>query len=169
MTAAGLSRDTVSHAFPPVWNQASKILVLGTMPSPRSRMEGFYYGHPRNRFWPLLADLLKEGPPLTIEEKKEMILRRHIALWDVLAGCEIRGAADGSIKNPVPNDLTEILVSSRIKVIFTTGAKANELYMKYCFPVTGLLSVKLPSTSPANCRMSYEDLKTCYSEILQYI
>lgn len=161
--------ERVIHTFSPVWNQDSKILMLGTMPSPRSRAEGFYYGHPRNRFWPLLADLLKEPLPRTAEEKKEMALRRYIAVWDVLAGCEICKADDSTIKNPVANDLTEILSGSRIQAVFTTGSKADSLYKKYCYPVTGLSSIRLLSTSPANCRTGYEELKACYSRVLDYL
>lgn len=161
--------ETVVHTFEPVFDEYSRILMLGTMPSPKSREQGFYYGHPRNRFWPVLADVLGEPRPETIEEKKAMVLRRGIAIWDVLAGCDICGADDGSIKNPVPNDLNVILSKAPIRAVFTTGTKAEALYRKYCFPVTGIAAVKLKSTSPANCRTGYEELKADYNRILDYL
>ena len=150
----------IIHNFEPIYNEHSKILMLGTMPSPKSREQGFYYGHPRNRFWSVLADILGEPAPGTIEEKKSLALRRRIAVWDVLAGCDICGAADRSMKNPVPND---------IRAVFTTGTKADELYERYCFSQTEIASIRLPSTSPANCRTSYEELRAAYSQILKYL
>lgn len=161
--------ETVVHTFEPIVDKDSRILMLGTMPSPKSRETGFYYGHPRNRFWPVLADILGELMPATKEEKTALALRHHIAVWDVLAGCEIRGADDTSIKNPVPNDMAIILSKAEIKAIFTTGTKADELYKKYCFLHTGIPSIRLLSTSPANCRIGYEELKESYRQILNYL
>lgn len=169
MTEKTAMHEAVLHTFSPVWNENSRVLMLGTIPSPRSRQEGFYYGHPRNRFWPILADLLEEPFPQSMEEKKAMALRRGIAVWDVLAGCQIRGADDSSIQNPIPNDMTKLLDQTGIQAIFTTGTKADELYRKYCYPVTNVLSIRLPSTSPANCRISYEEVKHRYSRILNYL
>lgn len=161
--------EAVIHTFQPVFDSQSKILMLGTMPSPKSRETGFYYGHPRNRFWRVLADILEEPVPETIEEKKALALKHHIAIWDVLAGCEIRGADDGSIKNPVPNDLSVILKQAPVNTVFTTGTKADELYKKYIFSQTGIPSIRLLSTSPANCRTGYEALKDNYSQILGHL
>ncbi|MBS6642285.1 MAG: DNA-deoxyinosine glycosylase [Clostridiaceae bacterium] len=158
--------EIVHHQFAPIYDTESKILILGTIPSPKSREQGFYYGHPRNRFWKVLSDILNEPMPATIEDKITMVKKHHIALWDVLASCEIQGADDASIKNPVPNDMDIILKRARIQRIYTTGSKATALYKKYCYPETGIPSVMLPSTSPANCRMQYEQLKQEYSRII---
>lgn len=155
----------VAHEFAPVFDASSRILMLGTMPSPKSRETGFYYGHPRNRFWTVLADVCGEERPVSKEEKIAFALRNHIAVWDVLAGCEIRGADDSSIRNPVPNDMNRILKSADIRAIYATGTKAAELYKRYCYPKTGIEAVRLPSTSPANCRMTYEELYQAYSQI----
>ena len=130
----------IIHNFEPIYNEHSKILMLGTMPSPKSREVGFYYGHPRNRFWKV-----------------------------VLAGCDIKGADDSSIRNPQPNDMSRILECADIKAIFTTGTKAFQLYKKFCYPKTGIMAIGLPSTSPANCRMSYEQLYEAYFEIRKYL
>lgn len=159
----------VEHTFEPVFDSASRVLVLGSIPSPKSREQGFYYGHPRNRFWPVLARVLGEEQPGTIEEKKALALSRHVAVWDVLAGCDIHGADDGSIRNPRPNDLNRIIGQAPIQAIFTTGAKAGALYKRFCRPVTGMDAILLPSTSPANCRMTEEVLVAAYSAILEFL
>ncbi len=161
--------EYVEHTFEPVFDGASRVLVLGSIPSPKSREQGFYYGHPRNRFWPVLARVLGEETPGTIVEKKAMALRHHVAIWDVLAGCDIHGADDGSIRNPRPNDLNRILSQAPIRAVFTTGARAGVLYRRYCQPVTGMEAVLLPSTSPANCRMTEEMLAGAYSAILPFL
>lgn len=159
----------VTHTFEPVFDRQSRILILGTMPSPKSRELGFYYGHPRNRFWPVIADIMGEMYPESIEDKIAFCHRNHIAVWDVLKSCEIKGADDNSIKDPVANDMNEILSQAPIAAIFTTGTKAFTLYQKHCFPLTGIPAVKLPSTSPANCGTSYETLKEAYSAIQNYL
>lgn len=164
-----MERTTVNHEFPPLFDENSRILMLGTMPSPKSRENGFYYGHPRNRFWPVLADLCGEKLPVTVQERREFALRNHIAVWDVLKQCEISGADDSSIRNPVPNDMREILDHAPIRAVFTTGIKAAAYYQKYCFPACGVPAVALPSTSPANCRMKYEELREAYGQILEYL
>lgn len=158
--------ETVQHQFAPVYDSKSEILILGTIPSPKSREQGFYYGHPRNRFWKVLSDVLEEPMPISIEEKINMVKKHHIALWDVLASCQIHGADDASIRNPVANDMNIILKQANIRRIYTTGSKATALYKKYCYPQTGIPSVMLPSTSPANCRIQYQQLKEEYSSIL---
>ncbi len=161
--------EKVVHEFEPVYNSDSRILMLGTMPSPKSRETGFYYGHPRNRFWKVLADVCDEELPVTRDEKIAFALEHHIAVWDVLAGCEIRGADDSSIRNPAPNDMSRILCQADIRAIFTTGTKAAQLYKKYCYPKTKIAAVQLPSTSPANCRMKYEELYQAYMVIRKYL
>lgn len=161
--------QVVNHTFNPIVGSESRILILGTMPSPKSRENGFYYGHPQNRFWKVMADLFNEEIPPTNEAKTEFLHRHHIALWDVLKSCEIKGADDNSIKNPIPNDLTEVLKVAPIQAIFTTGKKATDLYTKYCYPVTQIEVIGLPSTSPANRRISYEVLRSEYEQILDFM
>ena len=157
--------EHIVHSFEPVYDRASEILILGTLPSVKSRENNFYYGHKQNRFWKVLATLLKEPVPDTIEEKKAMLLARRIALWDVIQSCEIEGSSDASIRNVIPNDLSEILKTADIQVIYTNGGKAYELYQKYIFPVNGIKADKLPSTSPANAGYSLECLKEAWSKI----
>lgn len=155
----------VEHTLSPIYDKNSKVLILGTMPSPKSREVGFYYGHPQNRFWKVLADIFNE----TIEDKIIFLQEHQLALWDVLKSCEIQGAEDASIKNPIPNDFTQLLEEANIQAIFTTGKKATDLYMKYCYPKTNIPAIGLPSTSPANRRISYDQLKEEYSKILSYL
>ena len=164
-----METELVTHNFAPIYDEHSRILMLGTMPSPKSREVGFYYGHPHNRFWKVVSDVCHEPLPETKEDKIAFALRNRIAVWDVLAGCEIRGADDSSIRNPLPNDMSVILETADIQAVFTTGTKAFQLYKKYCFPKTGIEAIGLPSTSPANCRLSYEELYKAYSEIRKYI
>ncbi|WP_411336397.1 DNA-deoxyinosine glycosylase [Ruminococcus gauvreauii] len=159
----------VQHEFEPVFDERSRILMLGTMPSPRSREVGFYYGHPRNRFWKVMSDVCRAAFPQTKEEKIAFALSHRIAVWDVLSGCEICGADDSSIRNPVPNDMSLILERADIQAVFATGTKAGALYRKYCQEETGIPVTVLPSTSPANCRTSYEQLYEAYRVILPYL
>ena len=147
-----MDSTTVLHELPPIFNAHSRVLFLGTIPSPKSREKGFYYAHPQNRFWPILSEIFHEEIPQTTEGRRDFALSHGIALWDVLASCTIRGADDQSIKNPIPNDLSRILAHAEIQAIFTTGKKAAALYKKYCFPQTQRDAIELPSTSPANCR-----------------
>lgn len=149
---------SVIHEFDPVFNKDSKILILGTFPSVKSRVQGFYYGHPRNRFWKVLAAIYNENVPSTIEDKKAFLLRNTVAIWDVIQSCEIVGSSDSSIKNVVPNDLSKILENSNIEQIFTNGKKADELYYKYIYPYTKLDTICLPSTSPANASWNFDKL-----------
>ena len=159
----------VTHEFDAFFDKDSRVLILGTIPSPKSREQGFYYGHPQNRFWKVLADVLDEEFPQTVEERKGFLKRNHIALWDVLESCEIKGASDVSIRNARPNDMNRILQAADIRAIFATGAKAAQLYKKVCFPECGVEAVRLPSTSPANCGCSYETLREAYSQICDYV
>ncbi|HNY21046.1 MAG TPA: DNA-deoxyinosine glycosylase [Treponemataceae bacterium] len=144
------ARQMVQHGIDPVFDGSSEILVLGTMPSPASREVGFYYSHPQNRFWQVLSAVFDEPLPYTIDQKKRLVLSHGIALWDVLASCEMEGAEDSSIKKPVANDFSAILSASSIKTVYTTGEKADYLYKKLCRHQIGIDSIMLPSTSPAN-------------------
>ena len=115
---------SVVHPFPPVADAACRLLILGSFPSVKSREEGFFYGHPRNRFWPLMAALLGENAPQSIPEKKAMLLRHHIALWDVIASCEITGSSDSSVKNAVPVDIAQVTELCRLERVYCNGALA---------------------------------------------
>lgn len=158
--------EWVEHTIEPVFDEHSRVLVLGTMPSPKSREAGFCYGHPQNRFWQVLSLVLDAPLPTTIEAKKEMLLQKHIALWDVLAGCSIRGASDASIRDAKPNDLSRILSRAPIEAIFATGKTAAALYEKHCQTKTGMPIITLPSTSPANRgRHTLESLVQAYEQI----
>lgn len=149
----------LSHPFAPVYDAASRVLILGTMPSPKSRENQFYYTHPQNRFWRVISSLLGQPMPLTNEERTAFLLKNHIALWDVLRSCDIHGAEDNSIRQAEVNDFSYLLSHSSIAHIFTTGKKAFYLYDKYCKAQTGIPAIYLPSTSPANQgRFPYERL-----------
>ena len=162
--------DRISHEFAPVFNEQSRILILGTFPSVKSREQKFYYGHPQNRFWKVLADVLGEKVvPQTVEERKKFLKRNRIALWDVLESCEIKGASDVSIRNARPNDMNRILQAADIRAIFVAGTKAAKLYKKLCLPTCGVEAIQLPSTSPANCGCSDEKLREAYSQICKYL
>lgn len=153
----------VQHPFPPVVNENCRILVLGSFPSVKSRADGFFYGHPQNRFWRMLAALLHEEVPQNITDKKAMLLRHHIALWDVIASCEITGSSDATVKNTVPVDIAQVMRIARIKRVLCNGALAGKLYKQYLLPVTGIEAVVLPSTSPANAAWSLERLVQAWS------
>lgn len=150
--------ENLTHEFKPVYNKDSIILILGTFPSVKSRECNFYYGHPQNRFWKVLATIFEENIPETVEEKKSFLLKNKVAIWDVIQSCTIKGSSDSSIKDVIPSDITEILKNADIKCIYGNGAKACELYKKYIFPVTNREIVKLPSTSPANAAWNMERL-----------
>ena len=150
--------NTQKHPFPPLFDKDSRILILGSFPSVRSREMNFFYGHPQNRFWKVIAGIFDEKIPESIEEKKELILKHHLALWDVIAECEITGSSDASIKNARANDLSEILENASIEKIIVNGKTAEKLYIKYIEPVTGMKAVVLPSTSPANAAWSLDRL-----------
>lgn len=156
----------VEHTFDPVYNQESEILILGTFPSVKSREQNFYYGHPQNRFWKVLARLTDEKVPETKEEKKALLLKHHIAVWDVVASCDIIGSSDSSIKNVVAADIPAVLRDSRITKIFANGDKAYRLYRKYCEEKTGKEAVKLPSSSPANAIFTLDRLTDTWRELI---
>ena len=156
----------IKHEFEPVFDKNSKILILGTLPSVKSRENNFYYGHPQNRFWKLIARLCdEESLPKTINQKKDMLLRNNIAVWDVIAECDIIGSSDSSIKNVKTADLSVILNNTAVERIYANGAKAYDLYRKYTYPVTGREIIKLPSTSPANAAYNLEKLLECWKII----
>ena len=148
----------IRHTFMPVYDGDSKVLILGSLPSVKSREAGFYYGHPQNRFWKVLAAVLSCPVPGTGEEKKKMLLTHHIAVWDVIESCDIIGSSDSSIKNVVPADIGMILEKADIGKIFANGKKSESLYKKYIFPETKVPVTVLPSTSPANAACSLEKL-----------
>ncbi|MCM1165371.1 MAG: DNA-deoxyinosine glycosylase [Lachnospiraceae bacterium] len=162
-----MSSERVTHEFPPVFDGRSRVLILGTIPSPRSRELGFYYMHPQNRFWKMLCAVLNEKLPSDIEGRKLLCLKHGIALWDVLESCDISGAEDSSIRNAVPNDLRLIIDGCQIRAVFTTGKKAHALYRRH-FP--GLMpDICLPSTSPANRTISEEKMLGEYMKISEYL
>lgn len=146
------------HHIKPIFNENSEILILGSFPSVKSREGNFFYHHPQNRFWKVMAAVCGCELPRTIEEKKRFLLESRIAIWDVIASCDIEGSSDSSIKNVVPNDLGMILSIGKIKQIYTNGGTASKLYRKYCQKQTGMEDIKLPSTSPANAAYSLERL-----------
>ncbi len=160
-----------THEFAPVFNKDSRILILGTFPSVKSREQQFYYGHPQNRFWKVLAHITKEPLPTTIAEKKCLLLKHNIAIWDVIQSCEIIGSSDSSIRNVNPANIADLLPCTSIQAIFGNGSKACELFEKYTAPSLSafpeLSSIqKLPSTSPANASWSLERLCAFWKETL---
>ena len=153
-----MERDFIRHPFPALYAPDSMILILGSFPSVKSREQNFFYGHPQNRFWRVMAALLGAETPLTVAEKRTFLLANGVALWDVIASCDIAGSSDASIRNAVPNDLSPILRSASIRKIFTNGGTAHRLYRKHIYPLTGREDICLPSTSPANAAQSLETL-----------
>ena len=153
----------ISHTFLPVFDENSELLILGSFPSVKSREQGFYYGHPQNRIWKLMAKLLNTDVPNTIEGKKAFLLNNHIALWDVIASCEIENSADSTIRNAVPNDLDEIFARADIRAVYTNGKTADKLYRKY----HAREAVCLPSTSPANAAFSMDRLEHAWKIIFE--
>lgn len=156
---------TVHHQLDSFYHHDSKVLILGTIPSIKSRELGFYYMHPKNRFWSVLSHVFQEEMPNTLEEKKAFLTKHHIALWDVLATCEITGSSDSSIKNEQPNDMVWLLSQTKITKIYTTGKTAHRFYQKYCLPLTKIEDVPLLSPSPANCAFSFDELVANYRQI----
>ena len=157
--------QTIIHPIPPLYDADCRILILGSFPSVKSREAMFFYGHPQNRYWKLIARLFGESVPETIEEKKRLALTHHIAMWDTIRSCTITGSSDSSIRDVVPNDLSVILDHSKVERIFCNGATSHKLYMKYIFLMTGIKAVKLPSTSPANAAFTLDRLAEEWSVI----
>lgn len=153
-----MERSKQIHPIAPLYDGASRVLLLGSFPSVKSREAAFFYAHPQNRFWPVLAALFDEPEAQSVEQKKSLALRHGVAIWDVLAQCEITGSSDASITGAVPNDLSPILRAADIRAIFCNGGTAYACYHKYCRARTGREAILLPSTSPANARWSKERL-----------
>ena len=148
----------LNHPIPPVYDEHARVLILGSFPSVKSREQGFFYGHPRNRFWRVTAAVFGEEPPVTVPERRAFLLRNGIALWDVIAACEIEGSADASIKDARVNELRPILAAAPIRAIYVNGQTAAKLYHRFTEPITGRPAATLPSTSPANASWSLERL-----------
>ena len=159
----------IVHPIPPFFDGTSRILILGSFPSVKSRESGFFYGHPQNRFWKLLAEMFDEPVPKTVDEKADMLRRHHIAAWDSIHSCDIEGSSDSSITNVVPNDFTELFAAADIRAVFTNGKKSHGIYTKYCLPQTRRPAVCLPSTSPANAAWNMERLLGAWKQILEYL
>lgn len=150
--------QTLKHTFGPLYDRDSRLLILGSFPSVKSREAGFFYGHPQNRFWKVIAALTSSDVPTTIDEKKHLLHNSHIALWDTIWQCDIIGSSDSSIRNVIPTDLSQILKEADIRQIFCNGATSARLFRRYQEPVLGRSAIRLPSTSPANAACSIERL-----------
>ncbi len=157
----------IKHTFEPIYNKDSKILILGSLPSVKSREEGFYYGHPRNRFWSVLSSIYNSKIPNTINEKIMMLINNNIAIWDVIESCDIIGSSDSSIKNVIPADLSKVLNNSNIQNIYANGKTSSKLYKKYSEKNTGIKIIELPSTSPANATYTLDRLIETWKVILK--
>lgn len=156
----------LEHPFPPVVDEACRILILGSFPSGKSREDGFFYGHPQNRFWKILAAICREKIPTDIQEKRMLLLRHHIALWDVIASCEIEGSSDASVRNAVPVDISLITNVATIERVICNGKLAAKLYHQHLEKLVGLPAVAMPSTSPANASCSLEKLIQAWQSAL---
>ena len=164
--AADMEKQHVTHPFPPVWNADSRVLILGSLPSVQSRKNSFYYGHPQNRFWRMLGAVFAVKAPQTIEEKTAFLLTHRIALWDVIAACDITGSADSAIRNAVPNDIPALLDRCDARGVLLNGKTAAALYEKHFSHLT-VPSWVLPSTSPANAAWSLERLTAAWGPVLR--
>ena len=157
------------HPIPPLYDEKSRVLILGSFPSVKSRESMFFYGHPRNRFWQVIAAILGKEVPTRVEKKRELLLSSGIAVWDVIGSCEIVGSADSSIKNAVPNDIREILEAADVRAIFVNGKTAEKYYNKYIKDTVGRSAVALPSTSPANAAISLDELIAEWGVIREFL
>ena len=158
----------IEHPICPIFDKNSKILILGSFPSVKSREVNFFYGHPQNRFWKVLAKIMQEEVPETVEEKKVFLLKNQIAVWDVIQSCDIVGSSDSSIKNVVANDLSIILEEAEIRQIFVNGKKAEQFYKKYIEKEIGRKAICLPSTSPANAAWNLDRLVAEWKQIVRF-
>lgn len=159
----------LQHNIEPVYDEHSRVLILGSFPSVKSREQQFFYGHKQNRFWRVMAQVFGCAVPESVEQKREMLLSHHVAVWDVIASCEITGSSDASIRDVAPNDLSRILSCANIGRIYTNGGKAHQLYQRYIYPVNGREACLLPSTSPANAGYSLERLVEAWQVIREGI
>jgi hypoxanthine-DNA glycosylase len=160
-------KEHILHPFPPFYDKNSCILILGSFPSVKSREQKFFYGHPQNRFWKVVASVFEDEVPNTIPEKKKFLKKHHIALWDVIGSCDIEGSSDSSIENVTANDLSQILSNTNIRGIFVNGKTAEKYYKKYIEEKTGIKAVCLPSTSPANAAWSVDRLADVWGMYLR--
>lgn len=158
--------ETVAHPFGPVVDRGCDILILGSFPSVKSRENAFYYGHPQNRFWRMMAAVLDEETPVSVSQKKAMLLRHGIALWDVIASCDIEGSSDASVRNAVPVDITAVTDIAPIRQVICNGALAGKLYRQHLMPILGIEAMVLPSTSPANAAWSLPRLIQAWGQAL---
>ncbi len=158
-------RKQIVHPIPPTYDAESRVLILGSFPSVKSREMGYFYGHPQNRFWKVLAELFGERVPESAEERRAFLLRHHIAAWDVIASCSIEGSSDSSIRDMVPNDLAQVLAGSKVARIYCNGRTSYDLYRRYIEPATGIAAVCLPSTSPANAAWTLPRLISAWEEV----
>ncbi len=167
MSSRSEKTQHIIHPIPAFYDASSRILILGSFPSVKSRESGFFYGHPQNRFWKLMALLFEEEKvPVLVEEKADLLRKHHIAAWDSIHSCDIIGSSDSSIRNVVPNDFTDLFAGSDIRQVFTNGRKSYEIYTKYCLPLTGREAICLPSTSPANAAFTMDKLAEAWSVIV---
>ena len=157
--------EHVIHPFEPIYSRTSRILILGSLPSVKSREQNFFYGHPQNRFWKVVSGLMNEPVPAYVEEKRKLLLKYDIAIWDVIQSCDIKGSSDSSIKNVTPTDLATIVEQSRITKVFCNGKTSGKLYEKYQSKRVGIDAMILPSTSPANAAYSLERLMDAWRVI----
>lgn len=164
MASAKAEYTHVGPGLPPLHGDRAAALILGSFPSPKSREQGFFYGHPQNRFWPLMASLTGEPVPdwADIEAKKRIILDHGLAVWDTIGACDIRGASDASIRNVEPNDVAALIRRLGVQAVFCNGAASGRVYARYAQPMTGLPAAVLPSTSPANAAWSMEKLQAAW-------
>ena len=162
------SPQRIIHPIPPLFDAQCRVLILGSFPSVKSREAMFFYGHPQNRFWSLLARLFGEPIPTSVGDKKRLALTHHIALWDSIRACTVTGSSDSSIRDVEPNDLSVILDNSRVEAIFCNGALSHRMYKKYIEPVTGIRAIGLPSTSPANAAYSMDRLAAAWQTVADY-
>ena len=159
--------EHIEHPFPPVADEGCRILILGSFPSVKSRSDGFFYGHPQNRFWKMLANVFDEDLPKDIAAKRALLLRHHIALWDVIAACDITGSSDASVKNAVPVDITHVTNVARIERVICNGSLAYKLYHRHLEAIVGVTAIALPSTSPANAACSFAQLVNIWKDALK--
>ena len=169
MTEKESRYETITHTLEPLYNSESKILILGSFPSVKTREYGFFYGHPQNRFWPVMEKLFNVELSRDIDERRGFLLSHGIAVFDSIYECDIIGSSDASIKNVKPSNLVEIINTADIKQVFCNGGTSYKYYKKYHAKELNLKGVKLPSTSPANARYRLDDLLKEWSEILKYL
>lgn len=161
--------QTIIHPLNPLFDEKSKILILGSFPSVKTREQGFFYGHPQNRFWKILASILNEKIPAEIPEKRKMLIKNKIAIYDTIYQCDIIGSSDSSIKNVMPSDLSKIIKNSNIKQIFCNGGTSYKYFQKYHEKILNMKAIKLPSSSSANARYRIDDLVGQWSIIIKYL